>query len=49
MIEDPSLLLKAARTSIVEVWKILVAAVEAAGQGLLQRVGNTEAIHGCAS
>ena len=35
---DPMLLNKAARSGITEVWKIAVAALEAAGQHLLKKV-----------
>lgn len=40
---DPNLLLKAARTGIVDVWEIVVDAVEVAGQDVLQKVSNFEA------
>lgn len=35
---DPWLLKKAARSGIVEVWKVVVAALDAAGQDLLEKV-----------
>lgn len=37
---DPNLLLKAAATGIVEVWNVLVEAIEAEGKYLLQQVSN---------
>lgn len=43
---DPKLLLKAALTGIIDVWKIVVGAVEAAGQDVLEKVRNIEATIG---